>query len=221
MVGGLLYISRTTRPDTSIHVNLLGRRTTKPSTTNLRAAREVCRYLLMTKYDGLRIKGTGEEESLGVKIYADASYGGEEAKSQTGVIMTINHQLVLWYSRRQDTVSLSITEAEYIAASEGAKDAAWVRQLLQEWRLAVPPPHLYTDNEAAHKLTRNHSYHRRTRYIDHKYHYLHQEAQSGNLKIVGIMGKDQLADPLTKLVPMTTITAWKSVIGILNSGQKS
>ena len=70
------------------------------------------------------------------------------------------------------------------------------------------------DNEAAEKLTKNHSYHRRTRHINHKYYYIRQEVQAENLKIVGISGKNQLADPLTKLIPMVMINAWKAEVGI-------
>ena len=65
--------------------------------------------------------------------------------------------------------------------------------------LAITQPILYTDNEAADKLTHNHHYHTRTCHIDHKWHYIRQEANTGNLKVNGINGKDQLADPLTKL----------------------
>jgi hypothetical protein len=97
IVGSPLYIAWTTRPEISIHhdVNLLGRRAIAPSTTNL----------VIAKDSGLEGK---------IEIYVDASYGGEEARSQTGVIAMVANQPVMWYSRRQDTVSLSITEAEYI-----------------------------------------------------------------------------------------------------------
>ena len=86
------------------------------------------------------------------------------------------------------TVSLSITELEYIAASEGAKDARWIRQLLAELYSATiqqaiiqQAPCLYTDNEAALKLTRNNAYHRRTRHLEHKWHYIRQEVSRGDL----------------------------------------
>jgi hypothetical protein len=62
------------------------------------------------------------------EIYVDASYGGEESKTQTGVVITIGGQTVEWYSTRQDKISQSIAEAEYVACTEGAKDAAWMRQ---------------------------------------------------------------------------------------------
>ena len=90
IVGGLLYIARMTRPEISIYINLLGRRTKAPSTLNLQAAKNICRYLLSTRSEGLRIKGIGYKEDLSLKIYVDASYGGEEARPQTGVIITLN-----------------------------------------------------------------------------------------------------------------------------------
>jgi hypothetical protein len=194
IVGSLLYIARATRSEISIHVNLLGRRTIAPSIRNLVTAKDICRYLLSTKSEGLRlnpIKDSGLEEKI--EIYVDSSYGGEEARSQTGVITMLANQPATWYSRRQDTVSLSITEAEYIAYSEGAKDASWTRQFLNELLPTIRMQSLpirYTDNEAANKLSKNHAYHRRTRHINHKYHYVRQEARCGNLEIMGISGKN-------------------------------
>jgi hypothetical protein len=61
-------------------------------------------------------------------------------------------------------------------------------------------PILYRDNKAANKLSEHYAYHCRTRHIDHKYHYVRQEARCGNLEIMDISGKNQLADPLTKLL---------------------
>jgi hypothetical protein len=51
IVGGLLYLSRMTRPEASIQVNLLGRRSTNPSTTNMEGAKELLRYFLSTKME--------------------------------------------------------------------------------------------------------------------------------------------------------------------------
>ena len=101
-------------------------------------------------------------------MYTDASYGGEQAKSQAGIIMMLNNLPVLLYSRKQDSVSLSTTEAEYVAACEGAKDASWIRQLSTEMNLITALPTLYTDNNAASKLTKSNRYQPHIRHIDHK-----------------------------------------------------
>ena len=57
-----------------------------------------------------------------IKGYADSSYGGEEDRSQSGSLVTLNGQPVMWNSQRQDTTAQSITEAEYIACAETTKD---------------------------------------------------------------------------------------------------
>ena len=187
IVGGLLYIARNTRPDISIQVNLLGRRTADPSPTNLLAARQLCQYLLTTRQEGVQYSTADKEsgEQTRIEVYTDALYGGEGARSQTGVLVLMNRHPIVWYSRRQDTVSLSITEAEYIAACEGAKDAAWIQQLLKELLGTTLIPILYTDNEAADKLSKNQAYHRRTRHIQHWWHYLRQQVTTGELVIKG------------------------------------
>ena len=121
IVGGLLFINRMTRPDISIQVNLLGRRAWSPSPANLKAAMDTLRYLWSSRYEGIILK---KPKELRIEAFADASYGGEESRSQSGVLLTLGKQPIGWYSRRQDIVTLSITEAEYLADCEGAKDIA-------------------------------------------------------------------------------------------------
>jgi len=121
LVGSLLFIARMTRLEIAIHVNLLGRTTENPSAANLLAARKVLEYLYSSRQEGIILK---KPSNLALEVYADVSYGGPESRSQTGVLTTLGGQPMGWYSRRQDIVSLSITEAEYIACCKGAKDLA-------------------------------------------------------------------------------------------------
>ena len=170
LIGGLLFVARMTRPEISFHVNLLGRRATNPSTSNMMAAKGILRYLYWSRSEGIILK---KPRHLELKVFADASYGGSEARSQSGVLITLREQPIGWYSRRQDVVSLSITEAEYIADCEGAKDLAWGRQFLKELRIeASQPPTLVTDSEGAYNLSKTSQFLRRSRHIEHRYHYI-------------------------------------------------
>ena len=67
-----------------------------------------------------------DEKDVPIKVYADASYEGENSRSQSGSLVTLYGILVIWESRRQDVVSMSFTEVEYIACSEVAKDRQWI-----------------------------------------------------------------------------------------------
>jgi len=194
-----------TRPAISIHVNLLGRRTKDHDRNNYQTALKVLRYLYLTKLDGLHLK---KADDLEIRMYADASYGGEESRSQSGVMMTLGNQLVRWYSRRQEIVSLSIMEAEYIADCEGVKDAAWMQQFLAELGITTRAT-LYTDSGGAYNLSKVSKFARRSRYIEHRYHYLRQQIRSGKLSITTIAVKNNPADILTKLLPMSVMNGWK------------
>ena len=117
--------------------------------------------------------------------------------------MTLNDQPINWYSRRQDLVTQSATEAEYVACAEGAKDASWGRQFLEELLGVKLQPVVYTDNNAAEKLCKTTGYHRRTRHIEHRQHYIRQEVTLGHISVMNISGKENPADMLTKLKSCT------------------
>ena len=220
LVGSLLYINRCTRPEISIQVNLLGRRTSRASRSNLHAAMHVLRYLASSKEKGIIIRqapgGTKINQKGTIKAYADASYGGEQAKSQSGNLVMLSGQTVMWSSRRQDITAQSITEAEYIACSEATKDIRWLQQLLKElpFQISVQPAYLYSDNEAAVKLTKTQTFHKRTRHIEHRYHYIRELVEQGKIELQGITGKDNPSDILTKILPMSSVREWMTKQGL-------
>ena len=209
LVGSLLYIARHTRPEISIHVNLLGRRTSKASNNNMRAALQVLRYLMSTQTDGLTIlKEVTTDEPINIQGFALASYGGEQSRSQSGSLILLYRNPITWSSRRQDTVAMSITEAEYIACSETAKDIRWLQQLLEEVTQQHVPAVMHVDNEAAIKLTKTQTFHRRSRHIEHRHHFIREMVDRNLIMMKGIAGKENPADPLTKLLPMSQLTEW-------------
>jgi hypothetical protein len=153
-----------TRPEISIHVNLLVRRMEDSNPTNFQTTLGVLRYLRSIRRDGITLR---KAEDLQIRIYSDASYGAEGAQSQTGVLMTLEKQAIGWYSRRQDVVSLSITLAQYITDWEEAKDAGWMRQFVQELEIKSKPIP-YTDSEGAYNLSKTSQFARRSSHIEHR-----------------------------------------------------
>ena len=214
LIGSLLYITRHTRPEISIHVNLLGRRTARPSQLNLQTGIRVLKYLASSINEGVTLKKENQEsknleKQEVIKGYADASYGGEQAVSQSGSLLTINGQLIMWSSRRQNTTAQSITEAEYIAISEVAKDVQWLRQFMEEL-LITSKPTIFTDNEAALKLTKTQTFHQRSRHIEHRHHYIRELVDRKLIQVKGIPGKENPADIMTKITPMSLMKEWRN-----------
>src|SRR5690349_19357299 len=122
----------------------------------------------------------------------------------------LGNQLVLWYSRRQDVVTLSSTESEYLALGEAAKDALWMGELMEEIGITMEkPPIIITDSRGGMNLSKNNAYHRRTRHINHRHYSLREKIAYGDLAVRWILGKENPADILTKILPMSGIRRWQ------------
>ena len=89
-----------------------------------------------------------------VKGYTDASFqtDWDDLKSQSAFVYMMNGGAICWKSSKQSVTADSTTEAEYIAASEAAKEAVWIRQFLEGLRvvpIAADPIPLFCDNSGA------------------------------------------------------------------------
>ncbi|KAL0291711.1 UNVERIFIED_CONTAM: Retrovirus-related Pol polyprotein from transposon TNT 1-94 [Sesamum radiatum] len=97
------------------------------------------------------IYGGGE---LILEGYRDASFrsDGDDAKSQSSFVFKLNGRVVAWKSSKQDTTADSTTEAEFIATSEAAKEAVWMKNYIQELGVVpsiAEPVVVFCDNNEA------------------------------------------------------------------------
>jgi len=101
---------------------------------------------------------------------------------------------------REKTTALSTTEAEIVAASEGAKELVWLKRLPSELLsdFAEKTPLLYIDNASAIKLTKNPEYHKRSKHIEVQHFYVRERYFNDDIGIEHVDGRKQLADLLTK-----------------------
>ncbi|CAI5704871.1 unnamed protein product [Peronospora farinosa] len=133
VMGSLLWISNCTRPDITTTVNLLCRATHAPTTEHWSCVKRLMRYLKGTSTHGIFIKKLNSVQSQPrLKFYSDASWADSklDAKSTTGVLLTMNGSPISWYSKKQSVVALSTMEAEYIAGATGVSECLWVKDLL-------------------------------------------------------------------------------------------
>jgi len=80
---------------------------------------------------------------------------------------------VCWHSRGQKSVTLSTTEAEYVACSEVVKEVLFILQLLKHLRVEVQLPiRVHVDNIGAIFLAENQNSSDRTKHIDTRYHFV-------------------------------------------------
>ena len=103
----------------------------------------------------------------------------------SGYAFIINGSTVSWSTKRQEIVSLSTTESEYIAGTHASKEALWLHSLIQQlFNIKLSPTTLYSDNQSAIALTKDHQYHAQMKHIDIWYHFIHWIVKQGSIQLI-------------------------------------
>ncbi|XP_061350404.1 secreted RxLR effector protein 161-like [Gastrolobium bilobum] len=150
-IGSIMYAMLCTRPYVSYALSITSRYQADPGEDHWKAVKTILKYLRRTK-DLFLVYGGSDE--LKVKGFTDASFQSDrdDCKSQSGFVYTLNGGAICWKSSKQETTTDSTTEAEYIAASEAAKEAVWIKKFITELGVVpsiVDPILMYCDNTGA------------------------------------------------------------------------
>lgn len=198
VVGALLFLSSVSRPDISFAVNLVSRYVSNPGKAHVNAVKRIIRYLICTKT--LSIVYHTNTELVG---YSDSDFAGDvdSRKSTTGYLFLMNGGPVTWASRKQNTIALSTTESEYMAACDAAKEILWIKQFLLDIGESQNSVILNIDNQSAIKLIKNPVFHKRSKHIDVRYNFIREKVEQNIIEIKYVESSCQLADFLTKALP--------------------
>ena len=156
------------------------------------------------------------EASRMLEGYADTDGSmAEDRRAISGHAFLIDGGAVSWASKRQEIVSLSTTESEYIAATHGGKEAVWLHSLLSQiFGPFKNPTTLFSDNQSAIALTRDHQYHARTKHIDVRYHWIRWVVEQGIIRLVYCPTDDMVTDALTKALPSAKVKHFAAGLGL-------
>jgi hypothetical protein len=199
LIGCLMYSMVATRPDIAYAVGYLSRQVSNPTGRHWTQAKRVLRYLKHTKDLGLRVTRCNPED-FKLCAYVDADWGRDPTtgKSTTGCVLYLGNVPILWTSRLQRCVALSSTESEYVALSECVKDVLWVSRLLVDFGIPCIKVPIYEDNAGCIKLAKNPVFHKRTKHINIRYHFVRDQVADGTVELVWLPTADMVADALTK-----------------------
>jgi hypothetical protein len=145
-----------------------------------------------------RKRDTNENET--VSGMSDANWGSDEKdrRSVTGMILKLFGSPVSWVSKRQATVALSTTEAEYMAVSATVQEALWFKMWMKEVLNKDVRIPIGCDNQAAIRITGAESDSQRTKHIDIRHHFIRDHVSKGDINIKWVATEKQQADLLTK-----------------------
>jgi transposase InsO family protein len=197
MVGSLMYLTAT-RPDLMYAVSLISRFMESPKDSHWKVGKRILRYVAGTAGYGLWYTRTSDCTLTG---YTDSDFAGciDDRKSTAGYAFHFGSNLISWASKKQPIVSLSSAEAEYVAATTAACHAVWLRRLLKDMGHAVKyTTTIFCDNSSAIALSKNHVFHKKSKHIDTRYHFIRELVKEGEISLLFCGSKEQLADMFTK-----------------------
>jgi hypothetical protein len=199
VIGSLLYAALGTRPDISFAVGKLAQYSSDPRKVHRDAADQIIRYLARTISYGLTYHQSNDE--LDITGYSDADWGGclDTRRSTSAFIVMMSGSLVHWRSRKQDCVTCSTCEAEYVAASDLSREMISWRMMMSEIGFDMTNAStLYCDNQSAIALIKDKADHQRTKHISIRYHYIRELHSRGAIIPQYLNTEAMIADLLTK-----------------------
>ena len=141
----------------------------------------------------------------------------DDCKSIGAYCFLLADGAISWSSRKQHVVSLSSTEAEYIALSQASTQAAWYRSLLSEIGFPLSAPiTLHGNNKGSVDIANNPITGRGTKHIDTRFHYIRQCIEEKQIILSRLPSSDIVADTLTKPLPFDAFNRHRHSLGLID-----
>jgi len=214
-VGSLMYAMLGKRPDLAYAVSKVSQYSTNPDPTHWTAVKRVFRYLARTQDQGLYYRGGGT-----VSGFTDADWGSsDDRRSIGGYTFLFCGAAVCWNSKKQATVALSSTEAEYMALTQAVKESLWLQGILSDLGAEGHVPDvksIYADNQGAIALARNPEFHARTKHINIQYHFIREHIENQEIQLRYCPISEMRADIFTKALPEPSFTKHTLRLGLVS-----
>ncbi|KAJ9545825.1 hypothetical protein OSB04_025532 [Centaurea solstitialis] len=197
-IGSIMYAMLCTRPDVAYSISVTSKYQQNPGEAHWVAVKNILKYMRRTKEMFL-------------------VFGGSEDEISSGYVFTLNGGAISWKSSKQDTIADSTIETEYIAASDAAKEAVWLRNFISDIRVVASisrPIDIYCDNSGAVAQAKEPREHHKSRHVLRKYHLIREIIGRGDVRICKIPTDENVADPLTKPLARAKHEGHASSIGM-------
>lgn len=213
LIGSLLYLSTNTRPDIAICTSMLGRKTSSPTKLDWTEGKRVLKYLKGTIDHSLVLKSTGCD----LECFVDADWASDatDRKSNSGFLIKLGGSTIEWSSKKQKLVSLSSSEAEFIALAECCQELLWILKLMDSFGVGVKSPiKINEDNQSCIKIAEKQNFERRSKHIETKFNFVKDLITTNKIKLIYCPTEEMIADILTKPLQSTKIQKFRAMMGM-------
>ena len=151
--------------------------------------------------------------------FTDSDWAGslDDRRSISANVFNLGSGVITWSSKKQATVALSTSEAEYVAATSATCQAIWLRRVLAELQQEQEgPTEIFCDNKATISMTRNPTFHSRTKHIELRHHFIRDLVANEEIVLKYCSTNEQLADILTKTLSKEKFCYFRGLLGVCN-----
>jgi len=212
MIGSLLYLTAS-RPDISFSVGVFARYQAAPKESHLLAIKRIIKYVSGTLSFGIWYSFNTNDC---LSAYSDADWAGDVdgCKSTSGGCFYFGSALVSWMSKKQNSISLSTAEAEYITAGSCCTQLIWMKQMLEDYGISQGTMTIYCDNTSAIHISRNPVQHSRTKHIKIREHFIRDLVEEKIVTLSFVSTDPQLANIFTKPLDALRFENLRKSIGV-------
>ena len=146
------------------------------------ALKKIIKYVKITTDFGVWYNKDTNDVLAG---YSDADWAGNanDRKSTSGGCFYVGNNLVSQISKKQNFISLSTAEAEYIAAGSCCTQLLWMHKLLHDYGICQEHLTIYYDNTSAINISKNLVQHSRIKHIEIQHHFIREPFEDGTLTL--------------------------------------
>ena len=181
------------------------------------AVKHILRYLRGTQDYGLRYTSGG---GLLLHGFYDSDWAGsvQDRKSTSGFCFSMGSAMVSQSSRKQGSITLSTTEAEYVYASDASQEPIWLQKLLSDlFDTSLQPIVIHYDNQSYIKISENPVFHDRQKHMEMRYHYLCDMVQRRDISLLYISTDEKIVDVFTKPLSKTKLEYFRDKLGVVEN----
>lgn len=213
-VGALLFIAQATRPDIAHAVNVASRFNQNHTQVEWQFVKRIMRYLKFTQNKRLSFVHSSNRNLI---AYSDSDYASDkdDRKSTTGYIVLMAGAAINWRSTKQKIITLSSTEAEFMALTSTMQEVIYFKQLLSELNFPCPNFEIKVDNTSAIKIAKSNIFSDRTKHIDVRYKFIAENSFNHNIKIEYVNTNENIADYLTKPLSREKFEKFTNMSGLI------
>lgn len=168
----------------------------------MQSAKRLLRYLAGSTSQGILLASSS---AAILTAYCDSDWAScpITRKSTTGYCILLGDSPISWKAKKQQVVARSSAEAEYRAMALTTCEVLWLSALLKDLGIKnLPATTLKCDNQAALAIAANPVLHERTKHVEVDCHFIRDHITKGTVQTSYVPSKEQLADILTKILPV-------------------